>query len=423
MDICINQFLNYQNINAVKIRQLINCIKFRLYYLYGSHFATIREQPNANIVIECDQKDVKFFGNTPNTIIYFNKNGHQGFFRECRMHLPKDQFVDKLIDDYSVFCIGGEYGVSIATELKKELHNKASIRKFFNMGDGTNPYSNINKFRSSGDVTIIGLTNNISEGLRDKLKDIVQFVWGPISEYRFCSRQKYGTFHLYNSIRTDVTKKVADLLNVSGIIPCSNYGSIMLNNVNGGGYRFGIIVDVAMGGMPQIGLHHKLSGTLQRDLNDLNIIDIITHQKDHRPGNYFVSKNEKGELSAISAFDNDAPTTLFPTFNVSFQTYMKCSPLVEKNRFNRPYISRRIWEAINSLTETNLKQVLCNSCSRIELFALIIRFNRLKSAINNSYHDGSLKILEDYEWNTNTMKVELSGQFGRTYLDLLLSKI
>ena len=389
--------------------------KQNLLYSMSYFLANSKVQPTPSYTVQCTKDDVRYFASTPNTIIYFNKDGHEGFFRECRKHTPKREYLNQLLDEYCEYVFVNEYSEKCRQILEKKLADKESFKKFFDMGAGTASYTRITKFRKTHDASIIGIQKPYPKWFENQLLMLVQYAWGALEEYKYNAFLDNGMYHTYNSNRTYGTKLVADMVGASELVPASQYVRMILDGVE----KYGIVVGVAV---RQYGLN-KISPEFQRQSLILNVLDAICYQKDHRPGNYFVTVKE-GTAVGISAFDNDCPTTFMCSANIGFYTYSGCSPIVNsKGMINRPYLDKETTEALCSLDKTTIKQHLEGAISKTELIYLIKRVEKLKHAIQQSYDKGTLKLLDRMEWNFETINEELNGNFGETYMKLFIKCI
>ena len=403
----------------MKYRKYLNKIKFTFLHLWCSYITCYKKTPEIEKEIVCNRHQIKFFANTPNTIIYFKSDDCEGYFRECRIHKDKFSFVKELISDYCDYILKTDDSSLLYNEILRYLSNNANLIKFFYMGDGTDPYAPINIYRNTLNPSIVGFDNSISDTLRAKLLNIVQFVWGPLAEYQYCLNLSEGQPQLFNSSKSMITKIIADEIGAETIVPETYYAKLILE----GKERIGIVVGVADGVEPKKENKYVITGTLQKDLINLNLVDIITYQKDHRPGNYFVRLNKRKEVVGISAFDNDTPTTLFPYLSPKLKTYCGCTTLVNHGFYIHPFIANKTFSCIERLTAKELYQSINKYCSSIEAICTVIRFYFLKNAINRSVKYKTTTIINDDEWNDTTLNEEINNsKIGCTYLQLLLSK-
>lgn len=388
--------------------------KYAMLRYYGNTISRYRMNESVQRRVNCTKDQIRYRVESTTPLIYFNNGIQRGFFRECRKHEEERVFVQALLEDFSQYML---------TELERDiwsqqfdalLSNPNRIRSFVLMGDGTNPYSNVSIFRHTSNPTIIGFNPLNKEQDFDILFRLVQFVWKPLSEYRYCNHLHNGEYNCYNSSRSIVTFKVACMLGLDYLIPNSYYGHLMVDSKD----HFGVFVDYVDGFKPKKGNNYPIHPLFQRDTIALNVLDTICNERDHNPGNYFVKLNERGEVYSLSAFDNDAPTTLLPSF-ADVKSYLGSSPLIVSNIFNRPFISARLYKVIDSTLLSDFDSLL-GSCSKIEISFVKYRFWRLKEAIRKSVIAGNTAILEDEKWSLLTISQEMDGSYGNTYMKIFV---
>ena len=397
-------------------------IKQNLLYCMSYFLSNSKVQPIPEYTVCCKKDEVKYYASTPNTIIYFNKDGHEGFFRECRKHTSKREYLDELLDEYCKYVYVNEHSEECRQILREKLSDRSSFRKFFSMGAGTASYTRITRFRKTRDASIIGIHKPFPNWFADQLLMLVQFVWGALEEYKYNSFLKVGEYHTYNSNRTCCTKIVADILGASELVPETKYARLMLDGIE----KYGVVVGVAKGCSPEDAVNRYgmtgVSPEFQRQSMILNIMDVICYQKDHRPGNYFVTVKD-GLAKDISAFDNDCPTTLMRTRSIRFTSYFGCSPLVDTHGIiDRPYLDKDTTERLLKLTVEDITHAMQGHLSKVELICLIKRIEALQVSIKRSLNADRVILLDKTQWNNNTIYMELNGGYGKTYLGLFIEK-
>ena len=393
---------------------MIERVRRELLYANAFLFSGSGAVPEPVRTVTCDSGSVKFYANTPNTIICYDAGGQNGFFRECKKHTGRREFVRGLIDDYCRYVYHGDNGEEFGALLKEKLSSGTCLFRFFNMGAGTAGYTRITKFRKTLDSSVIGIFEPYPEWFGDCLLELVQCVWGPLDEYRYCLGAKSGCYHLYNADRSVTTKKVADMLGAPGIVPETEFIRLILD----GEERIGVSVATAPGVAPTDAACLGITPEFQRQTLILNVADVICYQRDHRPGNYFVTLKD-GLADGVCAFDNDCPTTLLNTPDISFTTYSGCSPLVDRSGLvNRPYLDASTTDRLMELSEREVLETVSDSTSHAEARMLWKRVKKLQAAITASLERGILVLLDRDGWSEKTVERELSGEFGNTYAKL-----
>ena len=300
--------------------------------------------------------------------------------------------------------------------MEESLTKKKNLAKFVNMGITNDETSAVYKFCMGGAAELIGIDNRDAE--RDeRLRDLAQFIWGELYAYKLNSGVKIGAYQTYNAVRQIATKRLADIMGLSELIPTTKF---VVLNISDGRKMFGTIMEAA----PGVILEHEsaekrksvATPMLQRALNNLNFLDTLCHEKDHRPGNYAVLV-EDNKANTICAFDNDSPMS-FSLGGASFKTYMNCSPYILHNSVNRPYVDENL---ASWLSENNFKEIYRATkglLNQLQIIFLKRRFKILKKAISRLENQ---RIASVEEWNEQTVRDELSGTYGQTYLTLFTS--
>jgi len=162
----------------------------------------------------------------------------------------------------------------------------------------------------------------------------------------------------------------------------------------------------------------SLTPMLQRALTSMNVLDAICHQQDHGVQNYnVVFINE--EPATVCAFDNDNPSTFFPSGKTNNNTSQQ-SPLINRDgTINRPHLDINLAECINSIEYSEIKR-RCNCyLNSLQLFMLWKRIIKVRKAIKKTSEINPDFLLKEHEWNQETLEEELSNdKYGTTYVHL-----
>lgn len=380
-----------------------------LYYKYPGRPKTFHALPAEATPITCRPEDITVLTATSNNILRISYEGKTLFFRQCRQHTEIHEYVQTLIDEY--YCSG---------ELPKDreiversLAQRKNFSKFVNMGMTNDVTSGVYWFCMGGPSELIGITNDDAE-LNDRLRELAQFVWGELYAYKLNSGIKTGAYQTYNAVRQIATKRIADLFGLSELVPGTEFAVL---NILDGRKLFGTIMEAAPGIILERESAQKrrsaVTPRLQHALNNLNFLDALCYEKDHRPGNYtVVMSGNKAE--SICAFDNDSPMS-FGLGNASFESYMNCSPYILRDSLNRPYIDEKIVKILSTNNFDKLCQATKDLLNPVQIMALKRRFRALQKVVSILRPHTALS---DEEWNEETVREELSGAYGKTYLGL-----
>ena len=377
--------------------------------------------PAKNLSVEsiqtifCSSQDINVLSNTTNNIIHIVNNDIDKYFRKCKIHSDKESYVKEIIQEY----FGNDTQNITRRHIENSLNSKKSLNAFFSMGDTNDTYSNVSRFYKSGNSESIGIKNSFDPNVVSELKSFVQYSWGEIYNYNLNNGVGYGNYQLFNAYRELATNAIARLLGLERMIPNSELIKLIVDDKP---IVIGTLMDKAPGRIVKWDSVEKrkamVTPALQRDLNNLHVLDVICYERDHKPSNYTVVCDKNNKAKCIYAFDNDSPLTFFLHESPAFSSYMNCSPLVKDKIINRPFLDRMLVERLLSLSGNDIKRVACEYLSKAQIYFLIKRFEGLQSAICNSIKCGCLKLLNENEWSESSVNDELNGKYGYTYLSL-----
>lgn len=166
----------------------------------------------------------------------------------------------------------------------------------------------------------------------------------------------------------------------------------------------------------KLGKKHKtgdysgMTGSFQRDLINLQVLDVLCGQADRHGGNIFYQFDKEGKLSGLQAIDNDA----------SFGTNLDVIHAVEDSRYDRrvfdpdsheltlPYMDEALAERILAITPDMLHFALKDLLRGSEIDAAVNRLREMQTAIERAKTvqngGGEKRLLKDNEWNENTAR-------------------
>ena len=364
-------------------------------------------------LINCSQHEIKFIISSTFNVAYLENNNIKGYFRECRVHSSESTFLNEVIKDYFDYICNRSDKIVLKEEIYKYLNNKKNKKKFMNMGILNDKESTVYLFfKNTANTEIIGIPKVHSKELDEILPEFIQYIWGEIYAYKLNKGLKIGEFQTFNSSRQIATKVLADKLDMGELIPDTQYVKL---KINGGKERLGTLMSIAKGISPEElddKTRKRISPQFQREMSNLNMLDVICRQKDHRPGhdsNYNVEVNSEGFIISVSAFDNDSPTSFFPSKKIGFMTSAKTTSLINKKGvFDRLYIDQNISKKIEETPFSEINILLKDILTPIQLKYLEKRYNALCVAIKNSRESKTSIFLDLDEWNQKTIDNEIN---------------
>ena len=372
--------------------------------------------------LECDEGEVKALYNCSNTLYHIKSPMVEGYFRPILQHEPLKKCVRTAIDEY--FEKVHPEQLLEKEALGKTLEDKAAFRKLMDVGSYSDPYSRARKFYLTKDTTIVGIeTPQFLQKGSDEWKDYIwnidhflKYVMNAMARHQ--RNQCGGRWEFSNANRQMATEAMAVLLGLDDMIPHSEFAVLTYQGEKMRGTLMAVARGVSTEGIIEEQSQRMASPALQRELTSLNVLDAITFERDHRPGNYNVVLDDDGQVAGLSVFDNDAAMTFAPIPVVTRSGSGSC--VVSRGGvINRPHLDKQLAQRILAIKKREVKEALKPYMNWIQVAACCRRFETLRKAIMQSAgKDGFL--LDSNAWSVETMNEELSGQYGKTYLDTFI---
>ncbi len=142
------------------------------------------------------------------------------------------------------------------------------------------------------------------------------------------------------------------------------------------------------------------TGKFQRDMCNLQVLDVICGQLDRHSGNYMVSANKGGELSDVQGIDNDGAFGLN-----EHSDFYKASGNnrsiynIQTGEWTMAYMDKNLAERVKALDPEMMRYALKDLIGDDEINAAITRLNNVKKALSTIDEN---RLLEDDEWNDDT---------------------
>lgn len=390
-------------------KKLIKTIRFflRQERVFASDF---------NYVLEAASEDIEYIIRS-NIVLKVTKNNENLYFRHCFTQMPMRDFVKFFIEYYFKHLTKKDV-VSRKTRMIIENNLKArkNYKKFIKMGCWKNENDPSGKYVFGGfDSSIVGIIYN-SSCHDEELKDFVKFASVMLENWKMNNwfGKKKGCVQAYHANIEFAYHQITSVFGIEYLVPTIWFGYLSIDGDKYFGYFMKEIKGEVANSYPKDQRASMISPLLQMDLNNIFIVDYVCGVYDHAPHNYNILVNEEGTIEKIGFFDNNEGGA-FPIYH-SKPRYV--SPLISSKQYNRPFISSQIMNRIFSIKKEDLFQVNCKYLSRARIFFCWRRIKILKKVLNKN--KSKPQILEPEEWDLKTISDELSGAFGRTYLNLFL---
>lgn len=390
-----------------------------LYFLCKTIYRPLPiEENNVKHIISVEYKDLLIEKNTTFNVCKLNIQNKEYYFRECKKHVKFEEYLRNLINEY-VDSLEDNNPLKLEfLKVRNTLMKPDVMRKLFRMGIVNDRSSKISYFFKSNDISIWGIQELENIELNE-LKDLFQYLWGEIYSYRLNAGLKKGLYQSFNASKSLATKRIADLLGIGYLIPEIELVKLVFPD---GNEKIGTLMSAVNGIAPKKMLYaekQKITPKFQRDCNSLNVLDAICHERDHRPGNYFVRLNSNGEVDSLEAFDNDAPMTFSLTGNINLVTYWGSSPLLlSDGALNLVHVDKKLAQKILKLKDEEIVNSLKLILSKIQVWFVCKRIHKMQKAIKHTMQKSADFFISDTEWNEKTIKEELSNDTINSYLKI-----
>ena len=393
-------------------------ITFASLFIYKRNLNSIFFYNRAKTIFVNDTKPDYLMSS--NNIICCKTEKTTYYFKECRKHIDRQGYINEVILDFFSTVVSEINYSFIQMLIFDDLKRNTNVKKVFKIDKYADRDFNLIKNAYQGqDLKKLGfpsLHKKYIEGdgfVRDFLdKQGNKFLWYIRNEVMAYKLHK-GRVNQYQIIRPFLslaTKELANMLGIAELIP--EYCFVKLR-LPGQSIKFGIITEKCIGVAPLTLSSEKkncITPNFQKQLSILNFFDSLCLQKDHKLENYYVLQNNSGEITNLTAFDNDSPITFYPYPFLQFKTSVLCSPVCKKGKFNRPQIDKQFANNVLNLHVKFLFKSMKKYLSIFQNIALCLRLVKLKKLIRFNQN----KIIS--EWSYDTIKIELEGNYGKTYL-------
>lgn len=381
--------------------------------------------------IKVKQDDILYFNLSSNQIISLVYEGNLYYFRECPKIASFKVFFNNYIDDFfdTINHIGinkehfkQEFPINVNFKEEdildfKEYIDKKKLQKGFlrNLSkvDLISQKINFSIWNDKIYVDSILLKFGFEDAPQNTKEITLYFLWymrSVAANYRILKITRSKSHSFFSATKSIASRIVAEELKLGHMITDVRWCNLEIDNDK---TIFGLISEVAPGNRMK-DCKVVAIGELQRELMNLNILDLLCFQVDHGPNNYNVYVNN-GKYS-ICAFDNDNPYTFLPLPAISHFSMAETLLIDKNNMIMRPFFDKELAERIKNLDINILEKRLKPYLNILQIKALICRIRKLKRAIDNTQCSKVDFLINYMDWNEDTIEEEVSGKYGDTYL-------
>ncbi len=397
---------------------MIKLFKIRVYfkklinYIFSANRKDVRERIKFRDIVIDD--NINYIVNSSVIIRFINK-GKEYYFRECYLHQPLKLYLRDAIKDYCRFISKTVNPDRLLNAIENDLKVNENYKKYTNIPE---VFDNKLFFILSGefeDYSLVGLPSFSQVEDHEEFLSFLKYSGAVISTYMANSYVKNGCLENGNSNKQVSTYILSKILGVNNIIPKVEIVEICMK----GKMRIGTLMEKAAGtdvayiqpkDRPSV-----VKNTFLRDLTNLEYLDALCYQLDHRLDNYNVVCDIDGKAVSVVAFDNDASRTFFPIPFMPRKTYAGASSILKDGIVNRPYMDYDFAQAIERIKKDKLEKELSHYLTFFQLNALWWRIKLLKKAISKTCECNPCFLVKKDKWAGIDENRELDLKYGKTY--------
>lgn len=379
---------------------------------------------------EVDPQSVKYFTLSANTIIVVSIGGETCFFRECLTHEKPDIYLAKHLERFMQFAAQGtstdnfQQDVPIRTKFNNDeiesfktyiQESRYQCSQFYARmmnADIMLAEEGFSLYHGKLMVSEAGLK---SAGLlpyherdTDILAYFLSYMGGAVACHRWNRNRRIGDKETFAASRSLASYEVARKLGLESLLVSTMPACLKIR----GQELFGVLCKKAIGLRAQDTDSHP-TVQLQRNLAHLQLLDALCFQTDHGPNNY----NIDTDTGRVQAFDNDNMWTFWVNPSVRKALHPHCAPIInQQEEIALPHVDKSVAERFLALDSAELLRAGSPYLNHLQLWALLQRFHRLQRAIVKTSKARPGFLVDSSGWTEQSLKAELAGKYGHTYL-------
>ena len=389
-------------------------------------------------VIEIPKEDVSSFALSFNTIKVILIGKQEFFFRECRQHSEFIHFIKKLLEEFYNLAEKGTSRVNFSQKIPiRTKFSMAEIKKFrtcmnlcmerkcflkkirkmdYYLKKENFSIWNGNMHLSEKSLQCIGLPFFKKDD--ELLVYFFAFLNSALISYQFHSFVKLNSYETYFASRQMATFEFAKLIGLGRLIPNAELVAVDVE-----GERMYGVLNAKADGVRGLDCECEITPLLQREFSNLRLLDVLCYQNDHFANNYNIVVDGRGEAVSVCAFDNDSNKTFAPLPGLNFTANRNCAPFLTRNGLiNLPHLDKKTALKLFNLNRRMIEERMGKYLNRLQLNFLFFRVKKMCSSIKKTMEKKPDFLIDSSEWSKETVKEELFGKFGNTYLVQYLNK-
>lgn len=342
-----------------------------------------------------------------NNVIVFNHGGEKYYFRECKKHVSEDRLIESIFLDWEVLT---------NTSHSFVIDNLRNRKAFLDMGIMNDVDSNLYQYFRDYNPVVLGFDSNVTNVINKEYFDtFINYAWSEILSWKI--NDASAPLQMTSANRILCQERIYKLFDVDRLI-CHSEPVTIIGCLE----HKGIMMKSAFGVNPiKLSVEFKRKSAtplLHKELTILNVMDVLCYERDHRPGNYNVLLDDYERMTSVQAFDNDSVLTFLPIPMVS-KSFVGSVPLIDKNGFfTRAHLEEEFANHFLSITDGLIIDTVSPFLNRLQQWALVKRFHKLKHSILKRMEVDNDFIVASLEWNSKM--VEDDAKVGPSYYSILI---
>ena len=342
------------------------------------------------------------------------------FFRECRAHRRLKPYLLECIQDYFDNICQCEEKEALRAAVLQDLANKENYKKAIRITEVFNRHLLEILSGVYCDYAATGFPCFAEHQNNEDFIAFIKYVSCVILSQKSNAYLSDGSYENFTANKQLATYRLACLFGLEHIVPAV-WPCRFSDETR---ERVGTMMDKAEGAPPSGVLPKERENyakeTFLRDLTNLEYLDAICYQLDHRLDNYYVTKNENGVFDHVVAFDNDALRTFFVSPKLPPKTYADATcVLAGDGTVMRPFMDKEFADRLLDLSNKDIKRAVGEYLSPLQRYCLNQRIQKLQKAVKKTAEQRADFLVSD--WSKVDDESAADPKWGKTYFYLYLN--